>query len=348
MKEFELVGVLAYSSEKNGVDAGDGLNIGHTGIKMTTDVDAILKVDCDCVLHVARDYGNYGSNDELVRILESGKNVITVHPFQHMASLNKTVCPPGMADRIKKACEKGGSTFHSTGLHPDFICNRLTGTLTGLCTDIESIKVEENWDVSHVNPHHLAIIGFGAVPEEAQKMFAVLTQSDNYCVQNLYGLAQTLGIKLDRAEVEHDYVTAPKDLHFHGMDVGKGTVGRLTHRWKGYREASDTKPFLLIEINWMMGRAEMLPEGMDPDHYYVALVEGKPSLKLALGIKASLARNQQLMIPGDPSSEPGYYAVIATLLQAVPMVSAAPAGILDVSRPQLRWMPDFRNLATSL
>ena len=34
--EFELVGVLAYSDSKNGIDAGEMLGIDPIGVKMTT------------------------------------------------------------------------------------------------------------------------------------------------------------------------------------------------------------------------------------------------------------------------------------------------------------------------
>jgi len=54
---------------------------------------------------------------------------------------------------------------------------------------------------------------------------------------------------------------------------------------------------------------------------------------------------QRLMNPEDPSSDSGYWATIATVLQAVPRVCAAPPGILGAVLPGLRWLPDFRDLA---
>jgi hypothetical protein len=80
------------------------------------------------------------------------------------------------------------------------------------------------------------------------------------------------------------------------------------------------------------------------DHYF-AVVEGTPSLSLGLGIKASMARDQRLMDPSDPSSDPGYWATIATVLQAVPQVCDADPGILGPVAPDLHWVPDFRELS---
>ena len=83
---------------------------------------------------------------------------------------------------------------------------------------------------------------------------------------------------------------------------------------------------------------------MNPDHHYIASVEGTPSLSLGIGIEASIASNQWLMDPADPSSDPGYWATIATVLQAVPRVCAAPPGVLGPVTPPLHWLPDFRDL----
>jgi hypothetical protein len=52
------------------------------------------------------------------------------------------------------------------------------------------------------------------------------------------------------------------------------------------------------------------------------------------------------MDPEDPSSEPGYVATVAPVLQAVPRVCSAPAGILAPVRPEVHWAPDLRDLAS--
>jgi hypothetical protein len=346
MPEFELAGVLAYSDAKHGADAGELAGIGPIGIQVTTDRDEALAIDCDCVLHLARDFGRYGALDELVAILRAGRNVITVHPFQHIDVMGVTAAPAGSAELLAAACEVGGATFHATGIHPGMITDRMAGTLTGLCTDVRSIKVSENWDMTQYDTKTLTVIGYGRPPEQMKANPAVAQMTDNYCLQNLHGLSRGLGVELARTEARNDYAAAPTDLHLKSMDVPAGTVGRLTHTWFGYREADDEEPFLTMEVNWMVGRDEMLPAGINPQDYYVVEIEGIPSITLRIGIQASITSGQQLMDPDDPSSEPGYWATIATLLQAVPRVCAAAPGILRQSRPELHWTPDLRDLAT--
>ncbi|WP_408065744.1 hypothetical protein [Zoogloea dura] len=74
---FELVGVRAYSESKCGVDAGDLVGIAPMGITLTCDVDALLRIDCDCIVYTAHDEGRYHTDDEILMLLAAGKNVVT-------------------------------------------------------------------------------------------------------------------------------------------------------------------------------------------------------------------------------------------------------------------------------
>ena len=48
--EFELVGVLAYSPGKSGIDVGELINHKPVGVKVTTDKEAIVAMDADAVV----------------------------------------------------------------------------------------------------------------------------------------------------------------------------------------------------------------------------------------------------------------------------------------------------------
>jgi hypothetical protein len=93
-------------------------------------------------------------------------------------------------------------------------------------------------------------------------------------------LSRLLGVEPVRIEHQHDFGAAPVDLSFRGMPVPAGSVARLTRRNLGYASADATTPFVTAEVNWMVGRSEMVPAGMNPDHHYVASIEGTPSLSM--------------------------------------------------------------------
>ena len=83
LPETELVGVLAYSPAKDGVDVGTLIGQDRIGVSTTTDPAAIVALKPDVVLHTARDFGDFRSDDDIVMLLEAGINVISVLPYQY-------------------------------------------------------------------------------------------------------------------------------------------------------------------------------------------------------------------------------------------------------------------------
>ena len=70
---LDLVGGFAWSADKVGRDIGELCGIDPVGVMATDDVDALLALQPDCVI-----YTPYRPDtDHLVRILESGRNVLT-------------------------------------------------------------------------------------------------------------------------------------------------------------------------------------------------------------------------------------------------------------------------------
>ena len=74
--KLELVGVKVYSDEKAGQDAGEIIGAAKTGVLATRDVDAILALDADCLIYCPMPW----NVEEICRILESGKHLITPCP----------------------------------------------------------------------------------------------------------------------------------------------------------------------------------------------------------------------------------------------------------------------------
>jgi 2,4-diaminopentanoate dehydrogenase len=89
-------------------------------------------------------------------------------------------------------------------------------------------------------------------------------------------------------------------------------------------------------LNRHMGNS-MLPEGVEPNQFWVATIEGRPSVKMAVDLKASMETRERFVQMSKHPSEPGYHAVVATFLQALPDIVAAPPGIMPVALPVRRW-----------
>jgi hypothetical protein len=117
--DLALVGVFAYSPAKVGVDAGTLVNRAPTGVIVTGDKSEILAQRADVVLHAASKayggaYDNTDNTDDIVALLESGKNVITTTSYNHLPTYGAD------ADaRITGACLRAGVRFHAAGNTPD-------------------------------------------------------------------------------------------------------------------------------------------------------------------------------------------------------------------------------------
>lgn len=116
LPEIELVAVLAYSKQKEGVDAGALVGIGEVGLKATTDVSRFLAAKPDCVLYAARDFTDFRGDADIVMLLEAGVNVITVLPYHYPRIRGAEI-----VEKFEAAGKKGGATLfwhgHQSRLH---------------------------------------------------------------------------------------------------------------------------------------------------------------------------------------------------------------------------------------
>ena len=75
--DLELVGCYAWSEDKIGKDVGEMCGLEPVGIAATNDVDALLALQPDCVVYNPM----WLDVDEMVRILESGTNIVSTAAF---------------------------------------------------------------------------------------------------------------------------------------------------------------------------------------------------------------------------------------------------------------------------
>ncbi|MDB5971494.1 MAG: 4-hydroxy-tetrahydrodipicolinate reductase [Hydrocarboniphaga sp.] len=334
LPEMQLVGVLAYSPQKNGVDAGELVGIGPIGVSATTDFDAFLKIDAECVLYTARDFGDWRSDREIIALLESGKNVITPLPYHYLKARGEEV-----EQRFRAAAEKGGATLHGSGITPGFFNERLLTLLTGLTNDVESIKFQEFFNAEPLAGalETLQLFGFGADKAAAEQNVAVAMMAENYLKQPILYVADRLGIKLDRIERTAQLRNAPQDIVTPATTVAKGTVGLVSYAWTAY---ANGKPFYTTEVYWYLGDV-MRPDTAKGDDFWTIAIEGRPSLQVTVASQASFVKN--ITIAPEEPSPAGYIMTIVTLVQAIPRVIDAPAGLLLPEMPEIHWKPDLRS-----
>jgi len=319
--EFDLVGVLAYSDRKNGMDVGVMLGMDPVGVTMTTDQQAIFDMDADCVIHCGTNMmDDSPRNREVISLLESGKNVVAA-PNYHFPQLRGAA----FVQMLDDACRKGGVSLYGTGINPGWLCERMAPLLTSFTNRIDYVRAQEYFNLSHVDELMLKACTMGMTIEKAQSIIHKIEQGAGkpYYYPAVAQGVQILGHELERIDVQSSFTAAREELYLDasGLTIRPGEIVCWEHTWTGI---VDGKPFFYLDEIFYVG--DNCPVEKRGDHYRV-IVEGKPaSVTMQMDIMASVEHD--LLHRGDDPTTAGYYATAVILMQAVPIVCSAKPGIV--------------------
>ena len=333
LPEMELVGVLAFSDAKRGLDAGELVGMKSCGVNIVTDFDDFCKLDTDAVIYTGRDFGDWRADDHILALLKAGHNVVTPLPYHYLK-----VSGEDIEAKFEAAAKEGGATLLGSGITPGFFNERLAMLLTGLSNDVKHIKFQEFFNVGPMEGAEdmLRLFGFGATMEEAQKTDAAAMLAENYLREPIMFAADRLGITLDSIERTSQLKTTETSITAPSMSIESDTVGLVSYAWTGY---SQGEPFYTTEVFYFLGDS-MRPEECIGDDFWTVEIEGRPSLRAAISAQASFAEN--IIIRPDEPSPPGYTITVIAMIQAIPALAEADPGLMQPDMPQFHWKPDQR------
>lgn len=308
--EHELVGLYVYGSRKAGRDAGDIARRPRTGVTATRDIEEILALDADVVLHAPRLQLPYQHHDEdICRLLRSGKNVITTaghhYPRAHGDARDAM---------FRAAALDGGVTLYGVGISPGVVGERLALALSGVAVDLDRIEIDEVLDATGMPDPEFAftVLGMGGAPLEGGPLPTLFGQ---LYLETLRFMADRMGVTFDRVEPDHHHELAADDLTVAAGVIRKGTVVATEWRWHGI---VDGERFLTLAIIWTMDPT--LPRYAGRDHWTVRMT-GRPTVVMTLN----------LVEPDDPGvrTTAAQYVTAGPVVRAIPHVVAAPPGIFE-------------------
>ena len=313
--EIELVGVWVHSEAKEGQDAGTIAGIDPLGVRATRDKDALLALPADCVLYAPL----LSDVDEICRILESGKNVVTPTGFSYVKD-------PTLAARLDAACRKGGVSFHGSGIHPGFAGDRLPLVLSALCRRIDKITVYEVFDLSQATESPEMImgqLGFGMSAEDAaQEPPALMGVMSTIFNEAMDMVAAGLGFELEEYGHRHDFALAKSDVQ---MRAGLVREGHVAGQYFEYTGLVNGSPVIQFKTYWKAGHDIEPAWPFDSVAEYIVEVEGDPSVRVSL-------------TPIDATdNEPAMVWTTMNCINAIKPVCAADVGIrTSLDLPLLR------------
>jgi hypothetical protein len=322
---MELVGVYVYGQDKAGKDAGEIARRPATGVIATRNVDEILGLDADVVIHAGRIAPPYGAHDAgILRLLASGKNVISINGYsrpQHWGGERLAA--------LETACAQGRSTLMGAGLNPGFIGEQLAVVVTGVCSALDHIEVVECVDCRPVrNPDYVfEALGFGADPtavDPNDPSWGPSSALNEMYTEVLSAMAEHLAMPLERVETDHRVFGATQDLVISAGAIEQGRISHTHWRWHGIVGG---KRRLTLSIHWYMETAHL--DDPRPPLWRVH-VKGHPGVRLT----ADLEKREGDTTPSSAEQ----IALAGSVINAIPIVCAAPPGVM--TRPlatPFRW-----------
>lgn len=321
--DLELAGLYVYNPAKDGLDAGEIARRPPTGVRATRRIEDIEACSADVVLHMPQLQMPYESHlDDIVRLLASGKDVITITAHHH-----PLIDTAGLVGRLQEACRLGGSTFFGTGINPGFIVERLAVTATGMCTRVDRVSVREVFDASAIaDPAYVQnVLGLGASPSSVDLVHGPLARLfHSQFVGSVGYVGAALGLELDEIVSDNSVVVAPEDITVASGTIDRGTVAATSWRLHG---TSGGQPVVTLDVNWTLAPGLTGHRG---DSHWTLRIEGRPGIDIRV----------DLLDPQEPGirTRAAQYATVAPALRAIPAVHDAPPGLFELPT-LLPWVP---------
>jgi hypothetical protein len=146
--DLELAGVVVFTPEKAGIDAGLLCGEEPVGVVATADRAAARRIEADCALYMPRVF----DLDDVVALLEAGTNVVTTRG--ELFASGHQLGDDGRS-RVIEACERGHASIYATGSSPGFITDALPFALLSLQRRVESVEIEEFANMSRRDSPHM-------------------------------------------------------------------------------------------------------------------------------------------------------------------------------------------------
>jgi 4-hydroxy-tetrahydrodipicolinate reductase len=314
--DLELVGVWVSSDDKAGTDAGRLAGLGRDlGVTATTDAEALLALEPDCIVHTAMADHRLGEAlEDLARFLRAGIDVVSSGPvfLQYPYGVADAMAAP-----VAEAAAKGGASLWVNGIDPGFANDWMALTLTSISERIDEVRCMEILNYATYNQPMVMfdIMGFGRSLDDTPMLLhsGVLTMAWGSVVRQI---AAGLGVELDSIEERYERVPAPETFDIDAGTIEKGTAAALRFEVQGMKNA---RPVCVLEHVTRL-RDDLAPDWPQPAGVgcYRVVVTGQPNYTLDL---------QLLGEDGDHNTA-GLKATAMRLVNAVPAVVDAKPGLL--------------------
>ncbi len=313
---FELVGVGVSNPDKVGRDVGDICGTAPIGITATDDLDALVALAPDALVHYGPTAAHPQDNiRDISAFLRAGIDVSStaMTPWVWPAMQQN---PPSWIEPITEACEAGGASCFTTGIDPGFANDLFPMTLMGLCSEVRVVRALEILDYLSYEGDYEDEMGIGRAPD-----YRPLLEHPDILIMawgaTVPMMAHAVGIELDDITTTWDkWVTDTPITTAKGV-IEAGQVAAINFTINGAYNG-ETR-IQLQHVNRVgTDAAPDWPRGTQDDIYRVE-IEGTPSITQETAFRFTDGS-------GRAPAVAGCLATGLRALNAVPAVNDLPAG----------------------
>jgi hypothetical protein len=313
-EELELVAVRVYDPKKVGRDAGELAGRAPTGIRATDRREAVLALAPDVVLYMARvENDPDGCFADVIALLAAGCDVVATGS----SFIDPRAFDAARAQTLHEAALAGGSSFVGVGLFPGFWGEAIAPVLSRLSFRCGRIAVRESLCYAGYASRELLFdtMGYGQPPNSTAALLSDPGRARGAFIGTASVLAKALGLELRSAEGFRETALAKSELRVAAGTIAAGTVGAMK---LGVRADCGPVEIVIEHVTWM--DANIAPEWSQREGYEIEL-DGAPTLRcnLVLGTR------------GEDHTDMGCLATAMHAVHAIPVVRAAPPGLLDLA-----------------
>jgi hypothetical protein len=292
---IEIVGAIDKDPAKVGRDLGEvvGAPDAPWGVVISAKSQPALEKSVDIVVHSTSSYLT-SVMDQLKECLAAGCCIVSTceelaYPWKKHPELSK---------QLDAAAKEEGVALLGTGVNPGFVMDKLVLTLSAVSQRVDWASAVRIVDASKRRLPLQKKIGAGMTPEEFRAQVAAGVIKHHGLPESIAMLADALGFAVDDISETIDPVMAEEDVKTEFLQVMRGQVAGVHQIARG---TMGGKEKIFMELKMYVG-AKSPSDTIE--------LKGEPSLSL--------------VIPGGTH---GDVATAAVVVNAIPAILAAPAGL---------------------
>ena len=231
---LQLIGAYGRRAERAGMDVGRAIGLDRDlGIPLDNELSTVIKKTQPDVAIQATCSRLDDAREEITMLIKQGVNVISI--AEEMAYPAAT--SPLLAKQLHQLAIEHDVSVLGTGINPGFVLDLLVITLSGVCSEVQSITAKRVNDLSPYGPLVLASQGVGLTPVAFEKGLKDGTVVGHIgFVESIRMITSALGWEIDHIEQMREPIVSQIRRETPIITIEPGQVAGCLHTASAYRQ----------------------------------------------------------------------------------------------------------------